>query len=41
LAKLYIEAGDKASARIELDRLTKLGDKFSGQAEVGELVKTL
>jgi cellulose synthase operon protein C len=41
LAKLYIKAGDKANARIELERLTKLGDKFSGQAEVGELVKTL
>ena len=41
LAKLYIKAGDKANARIELDRLAKLGDKFSRQAEVGELVKTL
>jgi cellulose synthase operon protein C len=41
LAKIYIKAGDKANARIELERLAKLGDKFSGQAEVGELIKTL
>jgi cellulose synthase operon protein C len=41
LAKLYIKAGDKAQARIELDQLAKLGDKFRDQAEVGELLKAL
>jgi putative PEP-CTERM system TPR-repeat lipoprotein len=41
LAKLYIKTGDKAKARIELDQLAKLGDKFSGQAEVVELLKSL
>jgi putative PEP-CTERM system TPR-repeat lipoprotein len=41
LAKLYLKAGDKAKARVELDQLAKLGAKFSGHAEVGELLKTL
>ena len=41
LAKLYIKTGDKALAKKELEQLAKLGDKFSGQAEVGELLKTL
>ena len=41
LAKLYIKAGEKAKARVELDRLAKLGAKFSGQAEVDELLKIL
>ena len=41
LAKLYIKAGDKALARTELDQLAKLGDKFSGQTEVAELLKSL
>jgi len=41
LAKLYIKAGDKAQARVELDQLAKLGDKFRDQAEVGELLKAL
>ncbi len=41
LAKLYIKAGDKARARAELDALSKLGDKFPGQAEVTTLQKTL
>ena len=41
LAKLYIKAGDKATARTELETLAKLSDKFSGQAEVGELLKSL
>lgn len=41
LARLYIKAGDKARARIELDQLSKLGAKFAGQAEVGELLKAL
>lgn len=41
LAKLLIKAGDKPAARIELERLSKLGDKFSGQPEVSALLKTL
>jgi len=41
LAKLYIKAGDKVLARNELDALTRLGDKFNGQAEVAALLKTL
>jgi len=42
LAKMYIQAGDKPSARAELDALKKLDEKFaSGQAEVNRLLKTL
>lgn len=41
LAKLYIKTGDKARARAELDALEKLGDKFTGHAEVASLLKTL
>ncbi|CAN5728137.1 PEP-CTERM system TPR-repeat protein PrsT [soil metagenome] len=41
LAKFYIAAGQKASARDELERLAKLGDKYSGRTEVSELLKTL
>ena len=41
LAKVLIAAGKKEEARKELDALTKLGDKFPGQAEVGQLLKTL
>ena len=41
LARLYIQSGDKASAKTELDQLAKLGDKFPGQAEVERLLKTL
>jgi putative PEP-CTERM system TPR-repeat lipoprotein len=41
LAKLYIKAGEKSLARKELDELAKLGDTFTGQAEVVELLKTL
>ncbi|MDO9072975.1 MAG: PEP-CTERM system TPR-repeat protein PrsT [Rubrivivax sp.] len=41
LAKLYIKAGEKALARNELDALARLGDKFSAQAEVAALLKTL
>ncbi len=41
LAKLYIKAGDKTRARAELDSLGRLGEKFSGQAEVSSLLKTL
>ncbi len=41
LAKLYIKSGDKARAKAELEALAKLGDKFTGQAEVASLMKTL
>ena len=41
LAKLYIKQGDKTLARAELDALAQLGDKFSGQAEVATLLKSL
>jgi Flp pilus assembly protein TadD len=41
LAKLYIKAGEKDRARAELQQLSKLGEKFAGQAEVASLLKTL
>ena len=41
LAKIYIAAGDKAKARVELQELAKLGDKFAGQAEVGTMLQSL
>lgn len=41
LARLYLKAGEKALARNELEALGKLGDRFAGQAEVAELLKTL
>jgi len=41
LAKLQIQAGDKKAARSELEALTKLGDKFDAQAEVGRLLGAL
>jgi len=41
LARLYIQSGDKAQARTELQSLAKLGDKFRGQGEVAELLKTV
>ena len=41
LAKLYIDAGNKAQARAELEQLARLGGKFAGQAEVAELLKAL
>jgi FimV-like protein len=37
LAKALIAAGDRESARKELDELAKLGDKFPAQAEVVQL----
>ena len=40
-AGMLIKAGQKAEARKQLDELTKLGDKFSGQAEVAQMVKDL
>ncbi|MCW5637504.1 MAG: PEP-CTERM system TPR-repeat protein PrsT [Rubrivivax sp.] len=41
LAKIYVAAGDKAKAKVELQELTKLGDKFAGQAEAGKMLKAL
>lgn len=41
LAKLLVKSGDKAAARTELEVLSKLGDKFPGQAEVASLMKSL
>jgi putative PEP-CTERM system TPR-repeat lipoprotein len=39
LAKLQLQAGNKAGARSELDKLAKLGSAFPRQAEVAELIK--
>ena len=41
LAKIHIKGGKKDLAKKELDELTKLGDKFVGQAEVAEILKAL
>ncbi len=41
LARLYVKAADKPAARTELQTLAKLGDKFGGQAEVAELLKSV
>jgi len=41
LARYYVKAGDKSQARAELMDLAKLGDKFGGQGEVSELLKTV
>ncbi|MBK1612238.1 hypothetical protein CKO44_02010 [Rubrivivax gelatinosus] len=41
LARLLILSGDKDGARGELQALAKMGTKFSGQAEVSRLLKTL
>lgn len=41
LAKIHIKGGNKDLARKELDELSKLGDKFSAQAEVATLLKSL
>lgn len=41
LARLYVQSGDKAAARAELDALAKLGDKFPQQGEVRELLARL
>lgn len=37
LARLYVQGGDKAAAREQLDVLAKLGDKFPRQGEVRDL----
>ena len=39
LAKYQIQAGDRPSARTELQKLSKLGSGFAKQAEVAELLK--
>jgi cellulose synthase operon protein C len=39
LARMYLQAGDKAQARTELDTLAKLGKSFVDHAEVTELLK--
>lgn len=41
LAKVLIGAGKKEDARKELEALAKSGEKFSGQAEVTQLLKSL
>lgn len=41
MARIYAKAGEKDNARKQLDELTKLGDKFAGQAEVEKLRATL
>lgn len=41
LAKTLIKAGKKDEARVELEGLAKLGEKFSGQTEVSQLLKNL
>ena len=41
LAKIYLQSGDKAKARDELQTLAKLGDKFGAQAEVSRLIGSL
>ncbi|MEI7785657.1 MAG: XrtA/PEP-CTERM system TPR-repeat protein PrsT [Betaproteobacteria bacterium] len=41
LAKLYLAAGEKAKARLELDALAKQGPTASENAEIASLLKTL
>jgi putative PEP-CTERM system TPR-repeat lipoprotein len=41
LARALIKDGQKEAAKKELDALAKLGDKFSGQAEVAKLMQSL
>lgn len=41
LARLAVQAGDKALARQELTRLQQLGTAFSAQADVASLLKSL
>ncbi|OQW87955.1 MAG: hypothetical protein BWK72_11135 [Rhodoferax ferrireducens] len=41
LAKIHIKGGKKDLARVQLDELSKLGDKFAGQKEVTELMQGL
>lgn len=41
LAKIHMQGGKKDLAKVQLDELTKLGDKFPAQAEVAGLLKIL
>ncbi len=41
LARFYAQSGDKRQAKAELDRLEALGERFSRQAEVAALSKSL
>lgn len=41
LARIAIQAGDKKLARAELEKLAYEGDKFSAQAEVAQLLRSL
>ena len=41
LARIYFQAGDKTQARELLEPLSKLGEKFAGQAEVRSLLVAL
>jgi predicted Zn-dependent protease len=41
LAKLLIASGKRDEARKELEALAKIGEKFSGHAEVSQLLKSL
>jgi putative PEP-CTERM system TPR-repeat lipoprotein len=41
LARLHAQAGDKPSARAELEALAALGDRFAKQSEVAELLQRL
>jgi putative PEP-CTERM system TPR-repeat lipoprotein len=41
LAKLYLQAGDKAKAKVELGVLRELGAKFSDSQEVARLLKSV
>jgi predicted Zn-dependent protease len=41
LARLYVQSGDKALARKELEQLAQLGDKFPEQREVQRLREQL
>lgn len=39
LAKIYMQAGEKAQANKELTALANLGDKYAGQAEVKRMIE--
>jgi FimV-like protein len=41
LARMYVQAGQKAQARELLEPLSQLGDKFQDYAEVKSLLSTL
>ena len=41
LARILVQAGDRAKAKTELDRLAALGDGFTQQADVRLLLQTL